>query len=235
MLPKDSSGYCTVTGLAGTAAERASRRCGPAPCAMRTAERYASRLLLLAAISTVTVPALAVAQGSSDSTAPRSTSVAVEPRIAVGPGLESRRPELQDARYAVSAMQLTPAQEQALALLRARFAPVIKAYIARLNALGEQRPAGTTASVGVIADTVAATDDSLRKVLVAEHAAADSVVTPAQRQRYMDALRQTHAGSSGSSGSSVKPASVSPSQRSIGSTSAAGKISSNPDTPVPLP
>lgn len=155
----------------------------------RYAARYVGRLILLGAVSalaTIAIPAPAIAQGVTGVMKPPVAPTPSEPRISVAPVLSSRSPALQDAGYAVKAMRLTTLQEQALAQVRARYAPSIKAYVARLNALDQR---------SVAADTLKATEDTLKAILVAEHTAADSLITPDQKQRYLNALRQVHAAS----------------------------------------
>lgn len=74
-----------------------------------------------------------------------------------------------------------------MAAVRARYSPDIKALIARLNALLQQPGTADTATA-----TVKATRDTLRQVIGAEHAALDSLISPDQRQRFLQAMRQAH-------------------------------------------
>lgn len=107
-------------------------------------------------------------------------------RIDIAPGLHSRAAALRDPQFAVKAMQLTAAQTQALARINARYKPVITAYIATMNAaLGR----------GIPDDSLRPMQDSLHHLLVAVRAAADSVITPAQRKQFQDAMRLVHAAS----------------------------------------
>lgn len=80
-------------------------------------------------------------------------------------------------------MQLTPVQVQALARVNARYKPIITAYVATMN--------GALAR-GVADDALRPMQDSLRQLLVAARSAADSVVTPAQRKQFQDAMRLVH-------------------------------------------
>ncbi|MEO7218911.1 MAG: hypothetical protein ABI026_12010 [Gemmatimonadaceae bacterium] len=120
--------------------------------------------------------------------APPAPATPTESRIAVAPGLKSRSAALQDAKFAIKAMGLTAAQEQGLVHVRARYVTAIKGYVARLNVLEQDVTHGSASK-----ETLVATEDTLRAILTAEHAAADSLLTPAQKQRYLNAIRQVHA------------------------------------------
>lgn len=74
-----------------------------------------------------------------------------------------------------------------MAAVRDRYSPGIQALIARLNALVEQPVEQQATDV-----TVKAAEDTLRQVIQTEHAALDSLITPDQRQRFLDAMRQAH-------------------------------------------
>lgn len=74
-----------------------------------------------------------------------------------------------------------------MAAVRARYSSGIKALITRLNALLQQRGTAEIAPA-----TVKATEDTLRYVIGAEHAALDSLISPDQRQRFLEAMRQAH-------------------------------------------
>jgi hypothetical protein len=89
-----------------------------------------------------------------------------------------------DPRYAIKAMRLTAAQEAGLSAVRARYRVAIQGYVARLNALQAS---------GVPRSGRLATEDTLRKILVAERTAADSLLTTDQKQRFQNAIREMHA------------------------------------------
>lgn len=133
-------------------------------------------------------PGLLVAQRVTNTPAPPAPATPTESRIAVAPGLKSRSAALQDAKFAIKAMGLTAAQEQGLVHVRARYVTAIKGYVARLNVLEQDVTHGSASK-----ETLVATEDTLRAILTAEHAAADSLLTPAQKQRYLNAIRQVHA------------------------------------------
>ena len=151
------------------------------------------RLLIFGAASVVcicSVPTLLAAQHvtgtvASTQTPPR-PATSLEPRITVAPGLKSRSPALQDPRFAINAMGLTATQQQGLAQVRARYVKAIQSYVARLNAMEQG---------GVSRAARGATEDTLKAILTAEHVAADSLITPEQKQRYLNAMRQVHAAS----------------------------------------
>lgn len=133
-------------------------------------------------------PGLLVAQRVTNNPAPPAPATPTESRIAVAPGLKSRSAALQDPQFAIKAMALNAAQEQGLAQVRARYVTAIKGYVARLNVLEQSVALGSASKA-----TLGATEDTLRAILTAEHAAADSLLTPAQKQRYLNAIRQVHA------------------------------------------
>lgn len=169
--------------------------------------------------------------GTVGTQAPPKPNGPVEPRIDVAPGLTSRSPALQDPRFAIKAMGLSAAQEAGLAAVRARYVNAIKGYVARLNAL-EQSVAQGSASK----DNLAATEDTLKAILTAEHTAADSLITPEQKQRYQNAIRQVHAAGVvspvGVNRSAVRSAARSKSNSS--SSSSSSSPSSSPSL-VPIP
>ncbi|MGI9089863.1 MAG: hypothetical protein ACR2GG_02030 [Gemmatimonadaceae bacterium] len=103
---------------------------------------------------------------------------------APAPSKRERGASLKDAQLGKRALQLSPVQERAMEAVRARYSPGIKSIIARLNALTDQQ-----AATGL----VKATEDTLRGIIGAEHAALDSLVTPDQRQRFNEAMRRAHA------------------------------------------
>lgn len=140
--------------------------------------RKALLRVAIAAIGAATAPLAANAQHG----APAMSSAANQP-VSVAPGLHSRAPALSDPQFAVKAMQLTSAQMQALTQVNARYKPLITAYIATLNA---------ALARGIPDDSLRPMQDSLHRLLVAVRASADSVVTPAQRKRFQDAMRLVH-------------------------------------------
>lgn len=122
--------------------------------------------------------------------------------VVVTTGLHSRSTALHDPRFALRAMQLTAAQTQALAIVNARYKPAITSYIGTLN---------TAIARGIPDDSLRPMQDSLHHLLVAVRVATDSVITPAQRKRFQDAMRLIHGASLPARGTAGAPA-VSPSR-----------------------
>lgn len=188
------------------------------------------RSLLVCVSGTVCIclgPGLLVAQRVTNTPIPPAPATPTESRIAVAPGLKSRSAALQDPQFAIKAMGLSAAQEQGLVQVRARYVIAIKGYVARLNVL-EQDVAHGSASK----ETLGATEDTLRAILTAEHAAADSLLTPAQKQRYLNAIRQVH------TAGVINPGAVNqPAARPAARTATASSTRKAPASPslVPIP
>ncbi|MGI8548947.1 MAG: hypothetical protein ACR2M1_16770, partial [Gemmatimonadaceae bacterium] len=100
------------------------------------------------------------------------------------PGRRERGANLKDAQLGKRALQLSPVQEHAMEAVRARYSPSIPGIVARLNALAEQQ---------ATSETIKATEDTLRDIVGAEHAALDLLITPDQRQRFNEAMRRANA------------------------------------------
>lgn len=139
--------------------------------------------------SIVALPSPASAQATSPVTSRATKTISSAPKIVVPsvPPRPKRGASLRDAEIGKRALQLSPVQERAMAAVRARYSPDIKALIARLNALLQQRGTAEIAPA-----TVKATEDTLRYVIGAEHAALDSLISPDQRQRFLEAMRRAH-------------------------------------------
>lgn len=139
--------------------------------------------------SIIALPSHASAQATSPAasqvTSPATRTIDSAPKIVMPsvPPRPKRGASLRDAEIGKRALQLSPVQERAMAAVRARYSLGVQALVARLNALVQQQ--ATT-------ETVKATEDTLRHVIETEHAALDSLISPDQRQRFVDAMRRAH-------------------------------------------
>lgn len=136
----------------------------------------------------VALPSPAAAQATSQVTSPPVPTITSAPNIVMPPvpPKPQRGAALKDAEIGKRALQLSPVQERAMMAVRARYSPGVQALIARLNVLVQQQATQATA------ETVKATEDTLRHVIETEHAALDSLISPDQRQRFLDVMRRAH-------------------------------------------
>lgn len=168
---------------------------------------------LVAAV--VAVAMIGPASAASAQTAgPRQTP---QPRVMSPSAVQRAKPPkrgaaLRDAEIGKRALQLTPVQERAMAAVRARYSPQVKALVARLNALVEH--SAHPAQQQTVPDVVKATEDTLRQTINAEHAALDSLITPDQRQRFLDGMRRAYAQASAPPPGAITPETGSSARRS---------------------
>lgn len=142
------------------------------------ARRRAAILLLLSVSAFTLVPRTSVsAQGVSPARPP------VREIRPPTPERPQRGAAAHDVLLGKRALQLTALQEQTMAAVRARYRPLIIAYVTQLNTLQTQQSSDAA---------VSATRDTLRQLLLAERVALDSLITPEQRQRFEAAVRQAN-------------------------------------------